>query len=186
MKNEKDEVLGFLDELREHDPEYAKYSKVWGALASFLNDYELLKGLNKLTQADIAKKCATTQSAISRLERMKGKPTYELLRRLSTAVGGELFITPLGDVTITLPYDLHEKARDLAKEQEVSTHELLANILREGIESIEYTSSDQFETFNASIMSRIIKSFTYENPSKWSVTSIEADKNADMELDIAS
>jgi transcriptional regulator with XRE-family HTH domain len=138
-KREKDVIEKLFDDIRTTEPGFAEFEKTWGALASFLTDYEHLKGLNKLTQAEIAKKCATTQSAISRLERMKGKPTYELLRRLSDAVGGELFITPLADVTITLPYDLHEKAREIAKEEGESVKDLLGKILREGIKGPTYS-----------------------------------------------
>jgi len=135
----KNEVNQLFDEILLEDSEYIDFEKTWGALAEYLTDYEHLKGLNALTQSDVARSASTTQSAISRLVRMKGKPTYELLRRLSLAVGGELFITPLADVTVTLPYDLHEKAHRRAGEEGLSIKELMIDILRDSIESPKYS-----------------------------------------------
>jgi transcriptional regulator with XRE-family HTH domain len=140
MEKTKDEVETFFDNLSDNDESYREFKKTWGALASFLTDYEHLKGLNNLTQEDIAKKSGTTQSAISRLECMKGKPTYELLRRLSDAVGGSLFITPLAEFTITLPYDLHDTALSRSKEEGLSIPELLEDLLRNDLESPKYSN----------------------------------------------
>lgn len=133
--NTKDEVSEFFSELNDSDKSYQKFKTTWGALSSFLIDYEHLKGLNNLTQAEIAQKAGTTQSAISRLECMKGKPTYELLRRLSLAVGGELLVTPLAKYTVTLPYDLHEIAEEKGKKAGVTTQIFLESVLRSSLET---------------------------------------------------
>ncbi|MFW5712828.1 MAG: helix-turn-helix domain-containing protein [Spirochaetota bacterium] len=110
------------------------------ALANFLTDYEMLKGWQKLKQAEIAKNAGTTQSAISRLERMKGKPAYDLLQRVSKAVNGSLFLTPMGDVTVTLPYDLQEKARKVAAAQDMTVRDWMNSVLRENVEKAEYSN----------------------------------------------
>ena len=135
------DILEVMEEELQASSSLKQYEENWGALASFIIDYEHLKGLNKLTQTDIAKACGTTQSAISRLERMKGKPTYELLRKLSQSVGGELLITPLSDVTVTLPYDLHDRVQAIAEAKGISVKKSMTEILRAGIEREEYRIS---------------------------------------------
>lgn len=145
MKEEKD-IIGFLDDIIENDPNLKAFEQDWGPLAIFLNEYEHLKAVKNLTQKDIAKACCTTQSAISRLERMRGKPAYELLKRLSAAVGGELYLSPLADVSLTLPVDLQETARLIATKRGMKTQDFLQNVLREGIAKAEY--NDAFSESN--------------------------------------
>lgn len=149
MKDEKD-IIGFIDDIIDGDPKLAAFEKDWGPLASFLNEYEHLKAKKGLTQKDIANACGTTQSAISRLERMRGKPAYELLRKLSAAVGGELYLSPLADVSVTLPVDLQDKARSIAEKQGLKTQDLLENLLREGIINAEYR--DAFGEANCTVL----------------------------------
>lgn len=137
MKDEKD-IIGFIDETIENDSKLTTFEQNWGPLASFLNEYEHLKAEKGLTQKDIAKACGTTQSAISRLERMHGKPAYELLRKLSVAAGGKLYLSPMADVTVTLPLDLQETARSIAAKRGMKPQDLLENLLRDGITNAEY------------------------------------------------
>jgi len=120
MGEKKDEVLSFIDDVVEGNEPLRAFEATWGALASFLTDYEHLKGLKNLTQSDVAALAGTTQSAISRLERMKGKPTYELLRRLSDAVGGDFYLTPMAEMTITVPYDLQDAVRKSSEQKGVA------------------------------------------------------------------
>jgi transcriptional regulator with XRE-family HTH domain len=139
---------------QQEETNYEEFKKAWGALASFLTDYEHLKGLHGLTQKTIAEKAQTSQSAISRMQSMKGGgPTYNDLQRLSNAVGGDLFITPLADVTITLPYDLQDKARQIASDRGVSVQEFLKDLIRTSMDSSTgktstYTSNICFPSFN--------------------------------------
>jgi len=121
------------DEILENDSEFKDFYQLWNPLSKFLTDYNHLKGLNGLTQEEIAKRINTTQSAISRLNRMKGKPTYTMLQKISEAVGGKLFITPLAEMTATLPYDLHKPAKEWAETLQVSVAELMINTFREAI-----------------------------------------------------
>lgn len=141
MNKDENDIVGFMDELIDGDESLQKFEKEWGALSSFLVDYEYLKEKNNLTQKDIAQACGTTQSAISRLERMRGKPAYTLLNRISKAVGGKLYISPVADVSVTLPLDLQDKARQIAEKKGVSTQDLLHTLLRDGIKNIEYSNA---------------------------------------------
>jgi transcriptional regulator with XRE-family HTH domain len=143
MDERSDDVLDFIDEVVEGRNDLRSFEATWGALASFLTDYEHLKGLNELTQGEVARRAGTVQSAISRLERMRGKPTYALLRRLSEAVNGELYLTPMADVTVTLPYDLQDKARELAENRSTTVKDLMQQVLRDAIERPKYTTMTQ-------------------------------------------
>ena len=144
-----DEDIKMMEnDLLSEDYDYAKFHQLWEPLSKFITDYEHLKGLNDLTQNEIAVRAKTTQSAISRLIRMKGKPTYTLLNKVSNAVGGKLFVTPLAEMTVTLPYDLHAQAIQLAEAQNMSVTELMVSLLRESfnnqqtIEAIENSSEN--------------------------------------------
>lgn len=111
---------------------YEKYKQLFFPLANFITDYEFSKGIQKLSQAEIAQRAGTTQSAISRFEAMKHPPTYDLLVRISQALGETLFLSPFGSLSITLPYDLHEKARHIASTRGLSVQDLLLDYIQKG------------------------------------------------------
>jgi len=123
-------ALELFEDAKKSDEAYATWSEHIDALASFVTDYEFLQGKNKFTQQDIARKIGTTQSAISRMVNLKGKPNYDLLQRVSAAVGGELLVTPLGKYSVTLPYDLIDVVDMVAKRKNIGVSELLLDIVR--------------------------------------------------------
>lgn len=47
---------------------------------------------NKISQRDLAKKLATSQAAISRVESMNGNPSLSFLKRLATALNSKLVL----------------------------------------------------------------------------------------------
>lgn len=128
-------VSEIFEDERKTDRDYAKWVEEMEALASFITDYEHLKSLNGYSQKEIADKAGTTQSAISRFLRMKGKPTYDLLRRVSSAAGGELLVTPFGLYSVTLQYEFHDIADKIASEAGMGVPELLKKILNDYFEA---------------------------------------------------
>lgn len=52
-----------------------------------------LRGLEGLSQEELARRMGTTKAAISRLESGRHRPTVETLRRLAEALGGRLTLT---------------------------------------------------------------------------------------------
>ena len=56
------------------------FVKLNKALASFMNDFCLLKEKNDLSQKEVAAYAGTTQSAISRIETMNTNPSYKPIR----------------------------------------------------------------------------------------------------------
>lgn len=133
MKN--DEVLNFMESLESEDEKLASFVKMYEALSAFLADYEFLKDSKDLTQKDIAEKMGTTQSAISRIESLKTNPSYKQLLKMAEAVGGELLVTPMKDMTVQVPYDLQNTVRKLASGENKTTNEYLDEVLRDAIES---------------------------------------------------
>lgn len=132
MKN--DEVLNFMESLESEDEKLTSFVKMYEALSAFLADYEFLKDSKDLTQKDIAEKMGTTQSAISRIESLKTNPSYKQLLKMAEAVGGELLVTPMKDMTVQVPYDLQNTVRKLAEHENKTTNDYLWGLLRNSIE----------------------------------------------------
>ena len=130
----KDQVLDYMDSLEKEDEKLASYVKMYEALSAFLTDFDFLKDSLGLTQKDIADKMGTTQSAVSRIASLKTNPSYKQLLKMSEAVGGELLITPIKDMTVQVPYDLQETVRKLAAGEKKTTSEYLDRIIRDAIE----------------------------------------------------
>ena len=111
------------------------FMKIYGSLASFMNDFCLLKDEKKLSQKEIANRAGTTQSAISRIETLNTNPSYKVLSKLSEAVGGEFYITPMGEMTITVPFGMQDKIKMIADKKEINVKTLLLNMIKKEIES---------------------------------------------------
>ena len=129
----KNQILDFMDTLEKGDKKLDSYVKMYEALSAFLTDFDFLKESLGLTQQEVAEKMGTTQSAISRIASLKTNPSYKQLQKMAEAVGGNLFITPMKDMTVQVPYDLQETVRKLAAREGLSTNEYLDELLRKAI-----------------------------------------------------
>jgi transcriptional regulator with XRE-family HTH domain len=127
------ETENYFERLKQEDADYATYAKRFMPLAEFMAEYEHQKGLQNLTQAEIARRLGTTQSAVSRFESMKHPPSYDLLRRVAQTLGDRLSISPLAGYTFTVPADLRETADKVAKNRGVSAVQLMAGLFREAL-----------------------------------------------------
>jgi transcriptional regulator with XRE-family HTH domain len=135
----KDQVLDYMDSLEKEDKNLDLYVKMYEALSSFLTDFDFMKDSLGMTQKDVADKMGTTQSASSRIESLKTNPSYKQLLKMAEAVGGDLYITPMKDMTVQVPYDLQETVRKLAEGEDKTTNEYLDEVIRDAVES-EYES----------------------------------------------
>lgn len=133
MKN--DQVLDYMDSLEKKDEELNAFVKTYEALSAFLTDFDYLKDSLGMTQKDVAEKMGTTQSAISRIASLKTNPSYKQLQKMAEAVGGDLFITPMKDMTVQVPYDLQDTVRKLADGEKKSTNDYLDEVIRDAVES---------------------------------------------------
>ncbi|MDA3957566.1 helix-turn-helix transcriptional regulator [Oceanispirochaeta sp.] len=128
------DVVGFLDKITKSDPKLESFEKEYGPLANFLEDLDILIGREGISQKDLAKKARTTQSAVSRFENMKIKPGYVFLNKISNSANGELFISPMGKYSVTIPYDLQEKADLIAETIDIPVKKMISNWLRAELE----------------------------------------------------
>ena len=129
------ELEAFFNKLEEENGKLKEYVNKYSALASFVTDFDLLKAHNRLTEKEIASKAGTTQGAISRIESLKANPSYNALRKLSSAVGGRLLITPMADMTLTLPLDMHEKVAALAAAEGKSPADFMLDIIKKEVKA---------------------------------------------------
>lgn len=127
------EVMGYMSQLEKEDENLTLFSQKYTPLASFLADYDFLKDKNHLSQKDIAVKMGTTQSAVSRIERMKTNPTYLQLKKMAEAVGGEIFLSPLSEYSLTLSVDLQKIVKSLAEKKNMTVKQYLENCVRSAI-----------------------------------------------------
>lgn len=75
------------------DPENKKIYDELGPEFELLEKLILARSKRKITQAELAKKMRTKQSAISRFEQGKYHPTLDFYHRLSDALGVEMKVT---------------------------------------------------------------------------------------------
>ena len=130
----KDQVLDYMDSLEKEDKNLESYVKMYEALSAFLTDFDFLRDSLGLTQKDIADKMGTTQSAVSRIVSLKTNPSYKQLQKMAEAVGGELLVTPMKNMTVQVPYDLQETVRKMAVSEKKTTSEYLNKVIRDAIE----------------------------------------------------
>ena len=149
----KDQVLDYMDSLEKEDESLDLYVKMYEALSSFLTDFEFMKDSLGMTQKDVADKMGTTQSAISRIASLKTNPSYKQLQKMAEAVGGDLYITPMKDMTVQVPYDLQKTVRKLAKGEKKTTNEYLDEVIRDAVES-------EYESFTKMFSNKTCDSFS--------------------------
>lgn len=117
--------------------DFKTFTKTYKALVSFVNDFVLLSEQKEISQKEISEKSGITQRKISKMETGKTNPTYKELNKLSEAAGGELYITPMGDMTITVPFGMQQKVQELADKKETDVKSLLLSMIQKEIEKKE-------------------------------------------------
>lgn len=129
------------------EDELKDYLNTYYALASFMNDLALLKQVNNVTQKQMAEFIGTTQSSISRIETLKTNPSYKQLQKLAKSVNGSFYITPMGDMTITVPFGIQEKVKKITEVQNISVKEFLLNIIKESVKEYDFIQQSTTKFF---------------------------------------
>ena len=96
-----------------------------------------------LTQLDLARKMGTTQSVISRFENCGRKPTIEFLKRLSDALGDQLFVSVNGEKVVRITDNLIQPIKTEAKEKHISFSECVNIILQDWFEVVKIDMEPQ-------------------------------------------
>jgi hypothetical protein len=64
----------------------------------------------------------------------KTNPSYKQLLKMAEAVGDDLFVTPMKNMTVLVPYDLQESVRKMSADAGKTTNEYLESVLRNAID----------------------------------------------------
>lgn len=169
-----EKLRDLFTEIEDKDRKLKEYVEKNAALASFLNDIDILKQRKHLTQKDIAKKMGTTQSSVSRIESLKTNPSYSVLVSMSKAVGGSLLLTPMADMTVTVPLDLQEKVACLAARENKSPYNFLLDVVRREVD-VRYMEVE-------SLFSNIIASAIFCDGNEAIEEKYEASKTVDTNI----
>lgn len=71
----------------------------------------------------------------------KTNPSYKQLLKMAEAVGGDLFVTPMKNMTVLVPYDLQESVRKMSADAGKTTNEYLESVLRNAIDDVRAKKS---------------------------------------------
>jgi transcriptional regulator with XRE-family HTH domain len=92
-------------------------------------DFKDARIKQNLTQADIAAKIGTKQTAVSRFESYDTKPTITFLMKYAKALGKDMVIQLENDFLIEMPQQVREKALKLQAEAKVNIKQILTEVL---------------------------------------------------------
>jgi transcriptional regulator with XRE-family HTH domain len=112
----------------------------WSALSQLVSETLIRRGLNGISQADLASRMSTTQSVISRFENLGRKPSYDFVARLSLALDGVLGMTISGDFMAVVPLTMQDVVRRMAEEKKIPTRSLVESLLEGAIRGLEVSS----------------------------------------------
>jgi len=111
-----------------------------------------------LTQAEIAEKMGTKQTAVSRFESYETKPTIAFLMKYAKALGKDMVIQLESDFLIEVPQQAREKALQLKAEVNMDIKEFFTEVLVDfvsqryeplmsvnSIDALEFTSEKVIE-----------------------------------------
>ncbi len=135
-----------LDELKKEwmkDEEFAKAYDLKQTLRVFIRNIRSARAEKGLTQKDLAKAVGTSQSVIARIEAGKQNVSYEMMYRLSAALGLRLQIHATNDEVVTVPQELSSKFREIiGADQPDATTDIVSNLLKSVVEVHEELTRD--------------------------------------------
>lgn len=105
-----------LDELKKEwmkDEEFAKAYDSKQTLRVFIRNIRSARAEKGLAQKDLAKAVGTSQSVIARIEAGRQNVSYEMMYRLSAALGLRLRIHATNEEEVTIPRELSNRFREI-------------------------------------------------------------------------
>jgi transcriptional regulator with XRE-family HTH domain len=115
----------------------------WEPYARIIAESVHIRGVQKLSQAELALQMGTKQSVISRFENMGRLPSYDFFVRLSQALGYSPGMTLFGDFMAILPLNKQQEIRAIAERTGVSTQTYVQAIFEEAIEQDLYVKNNR-------------------------------------------
>jgi transcriptional regulator with XRE-family HTH domain len=117
----------FKKRLLEEDQNFKKVYEKKDKLFRFLNSLIELRKEKRYSLKDLSEKTGIRSSNLSRIENGKQNISYEIMYKLSEALGGNLFLTAKGDNVVELSDGAMRKLKVIAKDQNLSQY--LENII---------------------------------------------------------
>ncbi|MBR4681605.1 MAG: hypothetical protein IKP03_10985 [Fibrobacter sp.] len=87
----------------------------------------------------------------------KTNPSYKQLLKMAEAVGGDLFVTPMKNMTVLVPYDLQESVRKMSADAGKTTNEYLESVLRNAIDDVNAKVAEGVSENTREIAKNLIK-----------------------------
>jgi transcriptional regulator with XRE-family HTH domain len=109
----------------------------WAPFSQIIIESLEKRQLLGLSQTDLARRMGSKQSVVSRFENMGRKPSYDLIARMSMALGHVPGMTLFGDYMAVVPCTKHKIVDRLAKTNGMDTKKYLALLLEKAIEEQE-------------------------------------------------
>jgi len=133
---QKESLLDFLEQ-QYQAAENKEEIDYWSPISKIILESIELRNAKGMSQSTLANKMNTRQSVISRFENMGRIPSYDLIARISRALDNSPGITLYGDFMAIVPHEKQDLIRKLAREEMISTKELVQNILEQSIAKFE-------------------------------------------------
>ncbi len=111
---------------------YLAFHTMMNDLVLELWDIRREKGL---TQADLAQKMGTKQTAVSRFENSGITPSFELAFKYAWALGLKLAITTHGEYTLTLPKELWKPMEIMAECAKTTVQQVMSEAIEDYVPS---------------------------------------------------
>ncbi len=135
-----------LDELKKEwikDEEFAKTYDLKQTLRVFIRNIRSARAEKGLTQKDLAKAVGTSQSVIARIEAGKQNVSYEMMYRLSAALGLRLQIHATNEEVITISQELSNTFREIiGPDESDAMPDIVNNLLKSFVKTHEELTRD--------------------------------------------
>ncbi len=181
-KDEEMKIQKFIDSLDEFDIKKEDHpddeSQFFLTLSNFILDIIDLRRKNNISQKEVAERMGTKQASISRFENFNTNPKIEYLYKISKAVGGNMYLTPYGELTYTIPEKYRNEVVEAAGKKGVEVEEFIRRIFNKIIEFSIKIDFDRVLMNIEAMMQFNIESEKMEN--KYLVESLNLYKSSDM------
>jgi transcriptional regulator with XRE-family HTH domain len=112
-------------------------------------EFKKLRKQKGITQAVLASRMRTKQTAVSRFESYNGAPSLQFLNKYALALGEKLNSLALGGVTLSIPEDVYALAKQVYGDDPIVTkNNMLETIIQEVKSRYEY-KTEMLEAFSS-------------------------------------
>jgi len=141
-----DKLHDFINDLEEFERDTEAYEtdeeKILLLLSEFILDIVDLRRRKNISQKELAEIMGTKQTSISRFENLNTNPKINYLYKITKALGENLYISPFGNYSYTIPLIQQNEFKAIAKENGNSPKEELKELVKNHIENNKCVSDE--------------------------------------------